>query len=169
MRTYPIERCCALPGFLRRQCPLPLACHHLPKDTGLELGKGTPDEHGRPQSTILPPRINQQAYVPCSADYEQEWQPPPVDPYDGYTYIHTIRTLSEDHIELYKLFPWLMRTQTSPNSITQTIHHTSHIPIYYVMKSAENALSLRGIKFVLDFFLCSLGVRCLLQSLPIFP
>ena len=29
----------ALPGF-PRQCPLPHACHHLPKGTTLELGRG---------------------------------------------------------------------------------------------------------------------------------
>ena len=32
-------------------------------------------------------------HFPCSADYEQDWQPYPVDPYsaicDDHTYIHT--------------------------------------------------------------------------------
>ena len=36
VRTYPIDGCCALPSF-PRQCPLPLACHHLPKGANLEL------------------------------------------------------------------------------------------------------------------------------------
>ena len=35
--AYPPDG--ALPGS-PRQCPLPLACHHLPKDTKLELGIG---------------------------------------------------------------------------------------------------------------------------------
>ena len=54
---HPIERgtvrlrvlrrcvCCDVrPGF-PRQCPLPLACHHLPKGTKSELGKGAPGEN----------------------------------------------------------------------------------------------------------------------------
>ena len=39
VHTHPIERWYALPGF-PRQCPLPLVCHHLPKGTKLELGRG---------------------------------------------------------------------------------------------------------------------------------
>ena len=35
--AYPPDR--ALPGS-PRQCPLPLACHPLPKDTELDLGRG---------------------------------------------------------------------------------------------------------------------------------
>ena len=38
----------ALPGFLRK-CPLPLAYHHVPKGTKLELGRGGPG------NTILDP------------------------------------------------------------------------------------------------------------------
>ena len=37
--------------------PLPLACHHLPIDTKLKLGKGAPGEN-HSHTTIPPPRIN---------------------------------------------------------------------------------------------------------------
>ena len=49
VRIHLIERCCTLPGF-PRQCPLPLACRHLPKGTKLELGRGAAGEH-HPQPT----------------------------------------------------------------------------------------------------------------------
>ena len=63
VRAHPIERCCALSGFPRRQCSLPLACHHLLKGPKLELGRGVPlvIEH-HPQTTIIPPpRLNRPA------------------------------------------------------------------------------------------------------------
>ena len=40
-----------------RQCHLPLACHHLPKGTKLELARGAPGEH-HSQPTIPLPRLN---------------------------------------------------------------------------------------------------------------
>ena len=43
-------------------------------------------------------------------------------------YVPEVKTIYV--IELYKLLPWLMRIQTNPNSITQTMHRTLHIPIY---------------------------------------
>ena len=46
----------ALPDFPRK-CPLPLAYHHLPKGTKLELGRGGPGEH-HPQPTIPSLRLN---------------------------------------------------------------------------------------------------------------
>ena len=49
-----------LPGF-PRQCPLPIACHHLPK--GNQIGarkRRAPGKH-RPQPTIPPPRLNRPA------------------------------------------------------------------------------------------------------------
>ena len=59
VHTHSIERCCALPGF-PRQSPLPLARHHLPKRTRLELGRGAPGEH-HPQPNIPPSRLNRPA------------------------------------------------------------------------------------------------------------
>ena len=47
------------PGF-SRQCPLRHACHHLPKSTKLEIGRGAPGEH-HPQPTIPPRRLNRPA------------------------------------------------------------------------------------------------------------
>ena len=40
-----------------RQCPLPLACHHLPKGTKSELGRGVSGEY-HPQPTKPLPRLN---------------------------------------------------------------------------------------------------------------
>ena len=56
MQQHVCVCCRALPGFLR-QCPLPLACHYLPKGTKLELGRGA----HHPQPTKPPPRFNRPA------------------------------------------------------------------------------------------------------------
>ena len=52
---YTCACCCVEPGF-PRQCPLPFACHYIPKGTKLELGRGVPDEHS-PQPTKPPSRL----------------------------------------------------------------------------------------------------------------
>ena len=49
--AYPPDR--ALPDF-PRQCPMPLACHHLPKGTKLELGRGAHLGNNRPAESRRP-------------------------------------------------------------------------------------------------------------------
>ena len=51
--TRLIERAAARYKAFRDSAP----CHHLPKGTKLELGRGAPGGH-RPQSTKPPPRLN---------------------------------------------------------------------------------------------------------------
>ena len=54
-------------------------------------------------------------HFPCSADYEQDWQPYPVDPYsamcDGHTYILYIHT----YIHTYTIFA----SEVNNSGITQ--------------------------------------------------
>ena len=46
-----------------------------------------------PDQILRRERRQGKIHFPCSADHEQDWQPPPVDPYSCYmcdhTYIHT--------------------------------------------------------------------------------
>ena len=59
-------------------------------------------------------------YFSCSADYEQDWQPYPVDPYSAdsadHTYIHTYMLAHIHKYILYRLRYFLYRTYSPHTS-----------------------------------------------------